>query len=1404
MAGIWASNSRDGLTLRWSGYGGDDAVIEDKNIELDTYIPSWLLEGTSNPRFIGNGNKDAYEGFYILLTPRTYNGEDQYNLRLIEPGVGHWGNGGLAKDLNPYYAGFEKAVLGDLNGDGVIEGISGIYVSDASVEEGDAGSFDISRTGDLSFALTLNVKSIDDNSFNTDFTAQSGIDYLPLNTSVTFESGETEKKIHFNTIADNLITEGIEQFEIEVTTADPDVLWQNHIIAESYNYTSEITINDGYPEGYIITPLITGPSGVPGDESGDVAVFENKTFIYDFDANSPAIWSISGDDSGKFDIEAETGVLSFIAPGDFLKSNDRNGDNIYNVDVIAGESIQSISISIKDDPADNFAPAVDFGPEDIVIRLSKGNGSNTLLSGDSRFSIWEGDWGAGRASDHLQLRDRFTGALTLIDATKDGIPSTGDSEQVLDLSSDGRYALLTLDEYGSVDLDGLPGKSSKGEEYGNPYRKDIKTGDIVPVNTLANGEKVAAGASNAVMSSDGRFVAFTSDIQLAGFPKPEWGSDDRSRTLVYRKDLLTGELLIASSQSDGTPGEGWASSGIGISDDGSKVSFIYRGNDLVEGTNPDPGPNYMLDYSPGRDSDDVYLKDFNTGNVVLASSNSEGEQIIDFGQSGSGAHLSPDGTKVIFTSKGNNNNAQLYMKDVFTEDLILLSKNASGEEGNGYSQEAVFSDDGKYIAYVSSASNLAGLDPEWEEPKGDQWYPPGMEQDKYIDKNNKQDVFIYELSSGITKRLLNDIANDFTDHIRNPNISGDGKYVSFSSRASGILPGGQGSEVYLALNPFNPIENDSSSTSGTNNETSDNLMLDLEYKLFGNDGTGNSGGKATAGDSITNLAAFGAKTDDNSTYSLNIYADTLNSAYDLESADIVLKYDNALFDEITAADITFGDNLTVAQAIEVDDENGLIRIAAGNTEDLGTGGYSINGSNSDGALFASIKLNLTESYFKSLYRGVNGRVSDSSGNNTEYNPIRFELSANRDQTIFSTHYSDGTGQSNRAISSLTDLSGNVTTSENQINAYEAIIDLNETGNGLVLGTKRVIGAEAGSFTNLIRSGDTISAITNIENRGNTAAEVLSVSGISDGSGNINYVSSRFVDASGLTVSSVDLSGGTFAFDTSGAEISTDASGANLSTFTSSGANANLEVTMKVTGDAGDVIDLQETAIFSVTADNMAADVSGGINGNYDLADGDSSGNHLDASGSHVEHSGETEDNSLGSKNLITYQGDLNYDGRVSMKDLAYLNAGAARQTLDGSGNYATEESYARDVDADFNGRIDLADLAVLDADWGNSLHSDASGNALGGNDFAGSSSIAWKELSSQFDPDSDQTDASGNTWSNDPFTSQNGIENENGYVESFDEMLSSTGTGTNLENSINSQVFHRYATVVIDVTLIGN
>ena len=247
MAGIYAYNTRYGLILRWSGQAEDDAVIEDSNLGLNTNIPGSLLSSKMNrwavgTKFIGYGNKDAYEGKYILITSRS---SSEYSFRLIEPGVGHYANGGLRKDVNPYYAGFEKAVQADLNGDGVIEGCAGFYISNATVEEGGSGSFIISRgrfkgvfqtlgSNDITFPVTLNVKSsTDDEShqYTHSSPAQPGVDYIPVDTSVTFQPGELEKKINFSTIEDNLKEES-EKFRIEVTTADDDIVWQKHINAE--------------------------------------------------------------------------------------------------------------------------------------------------------------------------------------------------------------------------------------------------------------------------------------------------------------------------------------------------------------------------------------------------------------------------------------------------------------------------------------------------------------------------------------------------------------------------------------------------------------------------------------------------------------------------------------------------------------------------------------------------------------------------------------------------------------------------------------------------------------------------------------------------------------------------------------------------------------------------------------------------------------------------------------------------------------------------------------------------------------------------------------------------------------------------------------------------------------------
>jgi hypothetical protein len=210
-------------------------------------------------------------------------------------------------------------------------------------------------------------------------------------------------------------------------------------------------------------------------------------------------------------------------------------------------------------------------------------------------------------------------------------------------------------------------------------------------------------------------------------------------------------------------------------------------------------------------------------------------------------------------------------------------------------------------------------------------------------------------------------------------------------------------------------------------------------------------------------------------------------------------------------------------------------------------------------------------------------------------------------------------------------------------------------------------------------------------------------------------------------------------------------------------STEIEIDVSITGEAGDVVDLTN-GLFKVSAEDTEQ--------NPDPNDQYYTSNK-------------------GSKNLITFQGDLNYDGRVSMKDLAYLNAGAARQELvestDENGNevqIASDASYARDVDADFSGKIDLADLSVLDSDWGKTLHT-------GDEQFQGSAPVqdsavvSWIELDSQGD---------NSTWDNSSFKDQNAIEAEDSYVGSLESptavgVIGADGNTTANDNDITGTEF---------------
>lgn len=109
-----------------------------------------------------------------------------------------------------------------------------------------------------------------------------------------------------------------------------------------------------------------------------------------------------------------------------------------------------------------------------------------------------------------------------------------------------------------------------------------------------------------------------------------------------------------------------------------------------------------------------------------------------------------------------------------TEQVSVAS---DGTKGNAHSHNQAITPDGRFVAFVSTASNLV----------------PG-------DTNAKNDIFVHDRTTGITERIS--VASDGTqadNRSYGASISADGRYVAFDSYASNLVAGEQTyySQVYV-------------------------------------------------------------------------------------------------------------------------------------------------------------------------------------------------------------------------------------------------------------------------------------------------------------------------------------------------------------------------------------------------------------------------------------------------------------------------------------------------------------------------------------------------------------------------------------------------------------------------------
>jgi len=159
------------------------------------------------------------------------------------------------------------------------------------------------------------------------------------------------------------------------------------------------------------------------------------------------------------------------------------------------------------------------------------------------------------------------------------------------------------------------------------------------------------------------------------------------------------------------------------------------------------------------------------GNTIRVSVASDGTQSNHDSYNPS---ISADGRFVAFESEATNlvsgdtnNFRDIFVHDRQTGQTTRVSVASDGTQANGHSFDPSISADGRYVAFISLASNLVSGD-----------------------TNDHQDIFVHDRQTGQTTRVS--VASDGTqanDHSFDPSISADGRYVAFISFASNLVGG---------------------------------------------------------------------------------------------------------------------------------------------------------------------------------------------------------------------------------------------------------------------------------------------------------------------------------------------------------------------------------------------------------------------------------------------------------------------------------------------------------------------------------------------------------------------------------------------------------------------------------------
>lgn len=334
------------------------------------------------------------------------------------------------------------------------------------------------------------------------------------------------------------------------------------------------------------------------------------------------------------------------------------------------------------------------------------------------------------------------------------------------ISADGRFVVFESDASDLV--------ANDNNGFRDVFLFNREQDTVERVSFTSNGQEPNGPSFHAQISRDGRFISFQSNATNMT------SDEDNNQGDIFVLDRQT-QALIRIPMNDNEAGNGTSDDG-GLGVIGGKHAQSRDAN-FIAFASDDPGllPN-------GNDGfGQVYVYERATGNIELVSVNNQRERGNATSKEPS---LSADGRFVAFESFANNlvPNDRNFQNDIFVRDRLLgtterVSVNSNGEEADfvGDSVAPNISEDGRFVVFSSQATNLV---------PDDRGFP---------------DVFIFDrLSRRIERLSVTSTGAQANHYSSSPSISLDGRFITFETFASNIIPGDRNgfTDIVRVPNPY--------------------------------------------------------------------------------------------------------------------------------------------------------------------------------------------------------------------------------------------------------------------------------------------------------------------------------------------------------------------------------------------------------------------------------------------------------------------------------------------------------------------------------------------------------------------------------------------------------------------------